>query len=527
MDSRRTRNARTLLWLAAGVLGAVGAYFARFGRVNADEGFYLYAAGRLCAGHLPYRDFPFFQGPALLLLHAIPQCLAPGLETGRWTTFALSAVTVALSLRLALERGGAVAVAVLVGGIVGAPLAAWALVTTRTEPLSAFCWVVAAWCLLRPRRDSRHRALALVAAVLAAATRISSLPASAFVAVWALRGASRDPRGAGRVVLPALVLALGIAALVLAGGPERVWVQLVEVQSQRHEQFHPASGGAGLWLAAKADFGGRLVRELGVVPALSLGVALGVALLWAWRPGGRREPGRLAAAGPMALLALLAWLPNLVPLLAYPVYLVSVLPLLLVVLGVALARALERWSRRGRGGQRLALVAGVAALAIAQGWTWLATHEQWARRSPSDLVALRQVARSLARDLPADRWLVSLDPALAVESGRRLPPGFEMGLFSWFPRRPPSDGERLGLLTTDRLLAAFASLDVGMVALSDEALGVLVHGRYGGYRPWRILSESELWQVFPPLRDHRLLRVVPSFGAREAPLYLLRPERSP
>jgi hypothetical protein len=83
------------------------------------------------------------------------------------------------------------------------------------------------------------------------------------------------------------------------------------------------------------------------------------------------------------------------------------------------------------------------------------------------------------------------------------------------------------VLTNDRLLSAFADPEAGAAAVSDEALGVLARGLFGGYAPETVLSEGQLWQAFPPLRAYRLVRVFPAFGPRRAPLYLLLPKRTP
>ena len=53
-------------------LGAA-CYFAEIGRLNQDEGWYLYASRLVYEGRLPYRDFAFFQAPFLPYVYGLPQ----------------------------------------------------------------------------------------------------------------------------------------------------------------------------------------------------------------------------------------------------------------------------------------------------------------------------------------------------------------------------------------------------------------------------------------------------------------------
>src|SRR3970282_585045 len=69
------------------------------GRLNRDEGWYLYASGLVYGGDVPYRDFAFFQMPLSPYLFGLPQLLlGPGLLVGRFTSLAFSAVSVGVGL---------------------------------------------------------------------------------------------------------------------------------------------------------------------------------------------------------------------------------------------------------------------------------------------------------------------------------------------------------------------------------------------------------------------------------------------
>jgi hypothetical protein len=89
-------NQNLTLW-RIGRVGGVVLYvisslgFILFGRLNADEGFYLTASRLVMQGQLPYRDFAFTQMPLSAYLYGIPQSLfPPSILLGRATSVVLS-----------------------------------------------------------------------------------------------------------------------------------------------------------------------------------------------------------------------------------------------------------------------------------------------------------------------------------------------------------------------------------------------------------------------------------------------------
>ena len=93
--------------LAAGALLCLAFAAVWFGGLNQDEGWYLYAAQMVRAGHLPYRDFFYTQGPAMPFVYSV---LAPvwgrgsplqGILGGRIVTLVLGLVGVGCAVALA------------------------------------------------------------------------------------------------------------------------------------------------------------------------------------------------------------------------------------------------------------------------------------------------------------------------------------------------------------------------------------------------------------------------------------------
>ncbi|MCP5040711.1 MAG: hypothetical protein GY944_06750 [bacterium] len=513
---------------AACLLAGTSVYFLKYGRVNHDEGWALYAAQMLARGELPYRDFPFYQAPMLAIAHALPQGLWPGVETGRWTCLVASALMCGLGLRLAFERGGAVAIAIFALGIAGAPLAIGGLVATRTESLSTLFLMLAAFSLTRPQPRVRNGAVAIVAGVLAATSRISLVPAALFVFVWALHRTGRESGNLGRTILPGALVGVAIGALTFAGGFERAWTNLVTIQLERHEQFDaPVAFDSTAWWMSRAAHGVELAGEFGVISMLALLATLASGVV-AWRRRHRTPcDERTHHTGPLVVLALLAWLPNLAPRSVYPVYFVPAMPLVLVLGGGWLEGMRLRWLASGGSARVLnwAMVVALVALATLQYPTFASRNARSFVPGPTDLEQFEAAAQLVERHIAEPTLLLTFDTYVAVEAHRRVAPGFEMSVFSWFPKRPAQDFERLGLLTTPALRAAFENPAVGGVVLSDQALGILIHGGHFGYQPRRRLEEAEILRALPLLQRFRLVDTLHPFGQQRSMLYIFVPRR--
>lgn len=73
--------------------------------LDLDEGFYLTAGSHVFEGQVPYRDFPFFQGPLTAYVYGISQWAAgPGILAGRATSFALFVISLLAGIRLGWVR---------------------------------------------------------------------------------------------------------------------------------------------------------------------------------------------------------------------------------------------------------------------------------------------------------------------------------------------------------------------------------------------------------------------------------------
>ena len=161
-------------------------------------------------------------------------------------------------------------------------------------------------------------------------------------------------------------------------------------------------------------------------------------------------------------------LPNLAPRAVHSLYFTSAYPLFLVLVAWGIGELHRRASPSGR----CALLAALAALLTAQAVGCGAQIRRHASLHEPDLAELREVSAYLASVVPPGGTLVTMESTLAVEGGLRIAPGWEMDIFSYFPRRSEAEAARRHVLSKDAVQRSLRDPTVDAVVLSDHSLGV-------------------------------------------------------
>jgi hypothetical protein len=502
---------------AAGLACVLAAANFWFGNLNQDEGWYLYAALESARGRLPYRDFFFTQGPLLPLVYG---WLAPlwspwGVAGGRLLTSvlglgggALAALLAARVLPAGRKLAGAVVVWCLIAGCTY-----HSYFTTLPKTYALASVLLLGGYLALTALSRAPRALPLLAGLLlalAAGTRLSLGATLVVTGLWLL-GHRRQMGhvwfwfGVGGV--------LGLAAVY---GP---FLALAPAQFRFANSFHSGrdTGGGLLFVAGSVS---RCVR--GYLPLALLTSVLTVAWLGTRRCAADTRPRMDAPAGP--LLWLLAFVAvfgvHLVSPYPYDDYQVPVMPLLAAAVAVWLFRLPSMASLRAATVVWAVIAAaGLAAFAspINQDWFVIRQDRFWVVTKPHpDLARLRQVGRWIRESTPADTPLLTQDIYLAVESGRRVPPGFEMGPFGYFPGLDDAQADTCHVLNRAALERELATTVAPLAAFSGYALTI-------GAPSMRELPAADrqaLWQVVE--RRYERLESVPDFGQGHTPLTLWR-----
>jgi hypothetical protein len=452
-------GAAILVCLALAVLYAVT------GRLNADEGWYLYASRLVYEGSLPYRDFAYTQTPLLPYVYGLPQLLiGPSTYLGRATSAALLALNVLLGVRVSRRRGGWAAACVTAWLMAAFSYGIYFTSIVKTYSLLSLLFTsVLAVLSSEVREDARYPAAVLLAAA-GAMVRLTAAGFALVVAVYCLARA----RGAARWLTAGVLAAMSIWLLLFGcrNAAAVEWNLLTYHLGQR--------GG----LPAPAAAIGTALSCLLVVPwfylshfVLALGMAAAVALdrgLRAAAAATVRAPGPAAVVG-LGLALYIAI--HICFAGCLPEYLVPAVLSLFPIAGMVLSRVLgQAGARTGRptwsGPARALCWIGLAAV--------LALHPL---RHAGGLVDLsggklpveevRELASRIAANSGEGDQVLALEALAAVyESGRAVLPGLTMAQFS-LQGVSREQAERLGLVNPQMLVGYLEQAAAGVVVLTE------------------------------------------------------------
>ncbi len=486
-----------------------------FGELNQDEGWYLYAARLASEGRVPYLDFAFTQGPLFPRIYAwfVPLVQRGGLGAARAFTALLAFFASALAAWAAARL-------VPSPSRTAAGVATWLLLTLNPYQ-SYFTTVVKTYSLaslflaagmaalagVKNPRGAWHAFAAGIAIAAAAAVRLSAAAAGLAIALWLVLHRRQVARGA------AISFVIGAAVCGTAVfGPYWFWARegLLFGMFEYHAGRSAGEGWA-FWLF-RAGFISRTL--LAYWPAV---VAAWACRVWSNEGDEQKHP---AAGNPSEALLWAATAMSAVHLFApfpYDDYQVVAYPLFAAWLGVRLiprrpAAAAQLPSpapsdHRGERRRRLVWLTGLGLIGLLAApanhqWAILRRDRIWWRtKSEPDLLVLRRAAEWLRCRIPENEPLLTQDLYLAVEAGRRVPQGFELGPFSYFPDLPPDRAERLRVLNCDLLLKTIARAEAGWAAFSGYGLSIAAPGVVELPRRERNRLEAALEQQYEWVRE--------------------------
>lgn len=401
---RGLRPYGALALVACAVLGGAAVWM---GGLNQDEGWYLYAANLVADGQMPYRDFAFTQGPVLPFVYSAFTGIwkAGGLLGARLFTLALGLVGILFAAGLARRfvaddrRDEA---ALIVFFLLATNLYhLYYLAIPKTYALAGLFVIVGFYLLTFARAHAAAVFGAGLCLALAAGTRISLGALLPVVGVGLL--AQR------RWSAFALFGLGGFGGLALVYGPflldAGARAGLLAAQA-----YHAGRGGFDLtWTVGSVS---RLVRwYLPVFLVLGLG-------------GFRRARLLLAAFLAVFAVQMLAPFP-------YEDYQVPILSLLAVFAAVNFVSQTTCPAPRA-----LLLVLGLCFATsfgspLLEKWSTNGQDRFWSlKKAKTELAQLREVAETINALDPGGTTLFTQDLYLAIETGRTVPRGLEMGPFA-------------------------------------------------------------------------------------------------
>lgn len=464
MASRRlfaTALALSLALAAANIL---------LGPLNLDEGWYLYAAKSVAGGALPYRDFFFTQAPAMPLLY--------GALAGLWSGAGVLGgriLTAILGLAAALLASLLAATAVPSGRKWAAALTTFALTA---------CNVWHSYFTVIPKTYSLAALFTAGAFLSLAAGSRRAGPAARLLSI--LGGFLLALAAGTRLSLGAMLPVTGLFLLVChrtrgtawlffgIGGAAGLCAIFLPFVIGNFEAFAFANffhgGRASGGLALMAGSLSRLCRNYMPLALLALATLPLAAARRDRAPSGTCDPLLwLAAFAPVFVVHLLSPFP-------YDDYQVPVMPL------AAAAISALFWQRCNFDGRAQAwllatLLAGATLFAftspVNESWLVLRKDRFWVEtKQRPDLLLLRETGRKIAALVPPGAELLTQDTYLAVEAGRKVPHGFEMGPFGYFATLPDDEAEKFNVLNRKLLLNCLATTDAPVAAASGYAFAM-------------------------------------------------------
>ena len=386
-------------------------WFVERAEINADEGWYLYAARAISKGQITYLDFSFFQAPVYPRVMAGLVDAGPGVLIAArwwsWTMLLMAAGVTALAARRIAGPAGA-AIAMICVGL--HPLVVSTAVLAKPYALTLLLLSTGLFLLLGRHGQSLRIVLGFVLLTLATGARIS-LVAFILPLMLAQRGRS------------ALLAVCGVACGVILLAPSfqvvpvsALWEQLVA--------FHVADGG---------QFSQRLSWVFHILTVWSV--------FWFgfWR-GPSPIPG-------LKIACLLGVIAHGIPAQLHVEHIVVLVPPMALLLA-------SRWANTLT--QIKPLAVGFIVMLVTVGSATRFVHLD---TDASTVEQNMEIGRWLQTQVPVGQVILTKQVALAVEADRDVVEGFEMGRFGAVDRT-----KVLGMLT----------MGVGGVAITpgdfDESL---------------------------------------------------------
>lgn len=520
----------TLLTAALAILAGfiLSAANLRLGDLNQDEGWYLLAARSVSEGKLPYRDFAFTQGPMLPVVYSLAQPLVAkfGVAGGRAFTMALGVLAALfatyLAGRIATPRHAHVARAVALTLIALNVYHSYFTTIVKTYSLCAL-FLAAGFFVLSFVTEKRGWTFAALGGLLlaaAAATRISSGAALAVTGLVLLF----NRRRLGDIAWLSFGIG-GVLGLALFLGP---WFLIAPVGFKFGIfEYHTMRSAGDLMSALiyKAGFIARVVN--GWLVAVILTFALIVwtlafpktgnsrkqkfqsqenfdddswtdpsdSMLSFWQMDvGKEISAKLQRGNPIAVAI---WISGAVITLVhfiapfpYDDYQVPLFPLLAAALAAALVRTMARLVDETKIIRASAwllvtifLGSALAAGSSPSNMDWFVRGRDriwWRMKDVAPLALLHHVGEVHGKQastyaLISDHEpnvILTQDAYLAVEAGLKVPPGLEMGPFSYFPEFSDERAKALHVLNRNGLRELLKTTKAPMAAMSGYGLSI-------------------------------------------------------
>jgi len=488
-SSSRHRGLRVLAPLVL-FYGLVGGVFVFNGRAIIDEGIYINAARLVAQGDLPYRDFPFSQGPMLPFAYlGGVRVFDSWLIGGRMISWAAGLAGVAAAVWLARRLAGALASLLTLTLLLSTLPALWVGMTVRAQAVGMPLLMLGAAAMALPRTNALSWSVAPSLMLWSSGMRLTNIAAFAGVALWVAWQLRSSPRILIRVAGILGAQSMIVLAPILVA-PRDSLFHILTAQLTRSERIAEPSQSFIDGIIFKANLYLEFATSGWLLLLLATAALAG--LVWncckGWRPN-LEEPMGDARSAQFTLfaLALLAFMPHLFLSGAYLTYLIPIWTLFPPAVAIAIASWCRGLSRSSGIGTGIAIsILAIAGMNAGLHWNiWIGTGD-------ASLKSFRQVAYQLRALGGPNCTMLTFQSDLAVEADCALLPGLEYSYFSFFPDATTQEAETLGVINRELLYQRVAEILPELIVLSPGELPILVeNSRQGMEKLSRMFARDE------------------------------------
>ncbi|MGB3974854.1 MAG: hypothetical protein WBM02_02810 [bacterium] len=477
----------------------LGAYYILYGRVFLDAGFYLNAAREICAGHMPYRDFFYVQGPVYPYIYGpILNVFGFSVLNARILSLIFGLSALVLAGMTAFRSGGRMGALIALAALATVPSHAYYFSSVKLYSLSAF-FLTAAFYILSSRKSLvlRHT-FGLILALLAAAVRLTLAPAVLVVVVYIVYESFVLRRiFPWAAILTTSIIALGLALPFLIADAEAVIYYLIGIHTSAEE---------GVYFFSFAKQLKVLIKIALLYPIVTLGILFIIIKLF--DRNHRKSLKRLDLAMIFSVLAVTT--AHLTANWFSVGYQSVVMPLTAALVGGLSGRWIteKRFMKSG-------VVIGIGLIAVSCFYSW--REPVWSGESVP--AWLDNVAREIESRTEPGSSVAACSSVFALQANRPITAGFGGAPFTYAPHWSDDQCRRFGCLNNRLLIDCMNKKEAGLLLFESDSFTV----GFPGFYPVDQQLQNDIFKAID--ENYQKTLVLPSLGDGSPKLVLYVPRK--
>lgn len=435
----------------------LGIFYVFFGAVNNDEGWYLYTSRLVYEGKIPFIDFSYTQPPLLPYIYGIPQMFfGPSLYVGRLTSLLFGILALIFLAKTAENISGKKGAIVALALISFNPFVAFFFTIVKTYALSAFFIVLSLYFLFGANlKNPVKNMLSIFFMGLAVGVRLSVLPALFLLVFYAIYAGRNRLRAAIAGAVSGLAISGFPFILLFSINKDNFMFNLVGYHLARSESMSPLKI---LFSRLNAFFGS--VDMFFAIMVLVLGGGFVLFL-------SKRKYSAVSGQKALFLYAVLlsVFVFHLAQKPTYSEYNVIIAPVA-AILGGYLFKTMCGSMKDGfaRAGFAAIIMFMVLLTPLTQGPVGIDLN------GSSPMQGIISMSDYIRNNTPEDGKLLLFSTYAAVEADRKVLPGFEMSLFSYYPDWDNDKAEKYRVVNRYLLNRYIAEKSADAILLTDHEM---------------------------------------------------------